>query len=75
MKYLFYFFFILFFFPIPAFSYIDPASGSAIMSIIIGATVLVGVFLKTFWYKLKSLIGLKTGNPTSAKEAKKDKNI
>jgi hypothetical protein len=41
----------------PAFAYIDPGSGSAIMSVIIGFFVAVGVLVKTFWYKIKSFFG------------------
>jgi len=40
----------------PAYAYIDPGSGSAIMSAIIGAIVAFGILLKTYWYKLKYLI-------------------
>tara|TARA_Y100001970_G_scaffold83994_1_gene106075 strand:- start:6346 stop:6573 length:228 start_codon:yes stop_codon:yes gene_type:complete len=75
MKNLFYSFFILLFFSNTSYAYIDPASGSAIMSVIIGATVLIGVFLKTFWYKLKSLAGFKENRETSSKETKNNKNI
>ena len=39
----------------PAFAYLDPGSGSAIMSMIIGFFVAIGVILKTFWYKIKSI--------------------
>lgn len=35
-----------------ALAYIDPGSGSAIMSVIVGLLVAIGVFFKTFWYKL-----------------------
>ena len=42
----------------PAFAYIDPGSGSAIMSVIIGFFVAIGVLIKTFWYKIKSFFGL-----------------
>jgi O-antigen/teichoic acid export membrane protein len=42
----------------PAFAYIDPGSGSAIMSAIIGFFVAIGVLIKTFWYKIKSFLGL-----------------
>ncbi len=40
---------------LPAFAYIDPASGSAIMSLIIGFFVTLGLVLKTYWYKFKAL--------------------
>jgi len=38
----------------PAFAYIDPGSGSAIISAVIGFFVAVGIAIKTYWYKLKS---------------------
>lgn len=37
-----------------AFAYIDPGSGSALISVIIGFFVAIGVLIKTFWYKIKS---------------------
>jgi len=39
----------------PAFAYIDPGSGSAIMSAIIGFFVATSLAIKTYWYKIKSL--------------------
>jgi hypothetical protein len=42
----------------PAFAYLDPGSGSAIMSVIIGFFVAIGVLIKTFWYKIKSFFGI-----------------
>ncbi len=41
----------------PSMSYIDPGSGSAVMSAIIGFFVAVGIVIKTYWYKLKALFG------------------
>ncbi len=43
----------------PVFAYIDPGSGSAIMSAIIGFFVAAGIAIKTYWYKIK---GIFTGN-------------
>ena len=39
----------------PAMAYIDPGSGSAIMSAIIGFVVAIGLAIKTYWYKIKSI--------------------
>ncbi|MFA0113363.1 hypothetical protein AB4407_06660 [Vibrio sp. 10N.261.46.E11] len=39
----------------PAMAYIDPGSGSAIMSAIVGGFVAVSLAIKTYWYKIKSL--------------------
>ncbi len=43
----------------PAFAYLDPGSGSAIVSAIIGAFVAAGLVIKTYWYKLKGLFSRK----------------
>jgi len=40
--------------PASAHAYIDPGSGSAIMSAIIGFFVVIGLTIKSFWYKIKS---------------------
>lgn len=51
----------------PAMAYIDPGSGSAIMSAVIGLFVAVGLAIKTYWYKLKSLFtGKKDTEETSS---------
>jgi len=54
----------------PAMAYIDPGSGSAIMSAIIGLFVAMGLVVKTYWYKLKSLFMGKT--PTDTSESEED---
>tara|TARA_B100000315_G_scaffold37070_1_gene31751 strand:+ start:230 stop:481 length:252 start_codon:yes stop_codon:yes gene_type:complete len=70
-----YFFFVVLFFSNTAFAYMDPASGSAIIGFIIGATVVIGIFLKMLWYKLKLLIGTKVNNKQPFKATKNNKNI
>ena len=52
----------------PSFAYIDPGSGSAIMSAIIGFFVAIGIAVKTYWYKLKSLFSGKKSEDNSDKE-------
>lgn len=49
----------------PTMAYIDPGSGSAIMSAIIGLFVAIGLAVKTYWYKLKSFF---TGNKNKKQE-------
>lgn len=39
----------------PALAYLDPSTGSMILSAIIGLFATVGLAVKTYWYKLKSL--------------------
>ncbi len=41
----------------PAAAYIDPGSGSAIMSAVIGFFVAVAMAVKTYWYKIKAFFG------------------
>lgn len=50
-------FFVIMFLLIPetAHAYIDPGSGSAIMSAIIGFFVVIGLTIKSFWYKISSI--------------------
>lgn len=47
----------------PAYGYIDPGSGSAIFSAVVGALVATGLFFKTYWFKIK---GLLTGKKSPA---------
>lgn len=52
----------------PAFAYLDPGSGSAIISAIIGFFVAVGMAVKTYWYKLKGFFSKKDASDASAPE-------
>lgn len=61
-------FLVLFGFSMPAMAYIDPGSGSAIMSAIIGALVAAGVAIKSYWYKLKSFFTREETDTTSEEE-------
>ena len=54
----------------PAMAYIDPGSGSAIMSAIIGLFVATGLVIKTYWYKLKSIFMGKA--PTDAPDSEEE---
>ena len=55
--------FLYFFISNTAYAYIDPGSGSVIISAIIGFFVTAGVFIKSYYYKIKSYFN---------KKAKKD---
>ena len=39
-----------------AFAYIDPASGSIVIQVLIGALVGVGITLKVYWVKIRMAI-------------------
>ncbi len=53
----------------PAMAYIDPGSGSAIMSAIVGFFVAVVMVVKTYWYKLKSFFTGKKHVPEDNKKS------
>ena len=38
----------------PAFAYLDPSTGSMILSAIVGLLATVALALKTYWYRLKA---------------------
>lgn len=38
----------------PAFAYLDPSTGSMILSAVIGLFATVGLAVKTYWYRLKA---------------------
>jgi hypothetical protein len=42
-------------FAVPAHAYLDPSTGSMILSAIVGIFATVSLALKTYWYKLKAL--------------------
>jgi hypothetical protein len=39
-----------------AFAYLDPSTGSMILSAILGIFATVGLAVKTYWYKLKGML-------------------
>ena len=60
--------------PVPVFAYIDPGSGSAIVSMIVGFFVAIGVVLKTFWYKILSIFKLSKSPESQSTGNIKEKN-
>lgn len=46
-------------FSTPAHAYVDPGTGSAIMTVLIGLAVSAGVLVKTFWYKILVILKIK----------------
>ena len=39
----------------PAFAYLDPSTGSMVVSAIVGIFASIALALKTYWYRLKNL--------------------
>jgi hypothetical protein len=53
----------------PAYAYLDPGTGSMLISAIIGVAAAVGLALKMFWYRLVGLLrGGKRGPRPGAAE-------
>jgi hypothetical protein len=46
----------------PAYAYLDPGTGSMLISAVIGVAAAVGLALKMFWYRLAALFRGKRGD-------------
>jgi len=51
----------------PAFAYLDPSTGSMILSAVLGILASLGLALKTYWYRIKNFFG---GNKQAEPEVK-----
>jgi len=47
----------------PAWAYLDPGTGSMIISAIVGLFATVGLAVKTYWYKIKGFFRRDSANP------------
>ena len=56
-----------------AFAYLDPSTGSMILSAIVGIVATLSLAVKTYWYKLKSFFSGKQED-SSAEAAAADKD-
>ncbi len=54
----------------PAYAYLDPGTGSMLLSAVVGVAAAVGLAVKMFWYRL---IGLFRGRPRGAGAPSADK--
>jgi hypothetical protein len=52
----------------PAFAYLDPSTGSMIISAVVGLFATAALAVKTYWYKLKSLFRQDSGDDPVAAE-------
>lgn len=58
--------------PVSAFAYLDPSTGSMIVSAIIGIFASIALAVKTYWYKLKNLFRRKDGNSSPSSDTTRD---
>ena len=57
--------------PIPAFAYIDPGTGSILIQGIIGAIAAIGVTLKLYWHRIVALFRRQSTGEPVGRDAKK----
>lgn len=58
--------------PASAFAYLDPSTGSMIVSAIIGIFASIALAVKTYWYKLKNLFRRKDGSSSPSSDTTRD---
>jgi len=56
----------------PAWAYLDPGTGSMIISAIVGLFATVGLALKTYWYKIKAFFRKDTAEVSAGDDASVD---
>ncbi len=56
----------------PAWAYLDPGTGSMIISAIVGLFATVGLAVKTYWYKIKAFFRKDTADIPAADDASID---
>jgi hypothetical protein len=49
----------------PAFAYLDPSTGSMVVSAIVGIFASIALAVKTYWYKIKAFFKRGSGSETS----------
>ena len=53
----------------PADAYLDPGTGSMLVSAVVGVAAAVGLALKMFWYRIVGLFRGKKGDPPGGAES------
>ena len=57
--------------PIPAFAYIDPGTGSILIQGIIGAIAAIGVTLKLYWHRIVAIFRRQSSEEPASRDARK----
>jgi divalent metal cation (Fe/Co/Zn/Cd) transporter len=53
----------------PAYAYLDPGTGSAILQGIIGAIAAIAIVLKLYWHRFLRILGIRKGTQTIKQES------
>jgi hypothetical protein len=56
----------------PAMAYLDPATGSSILSAILGAIAAIAFTARTFWYKIQSIFSGSTDKRASKSDQEQE---
>lgn len=59
----------------PAWAYLDPGTGSMIISAIVGLVATAGLAIKTYWYKIKAFMRKDTAEPLTGDDAPIDSAV
>jgi hypothetical protein len=54
--------------PAPAFAYLDPSTGSMVVSAIVGIFASIALAVKTYWYKIKGFFRKDRGQDAGTRE-------
>ena len=54
--------------PPPAFAYLDPSTGSMVVSAIVGIFASIALAVKTYWYKIKGFFRKDRGQDNGTRE-------
>lgn len=52
-----------------AFAYLDPSTGSMVVSAIVGILASIGLAVKTYWYKIKGFFKRDSGQESTPQES------
>ncbi len=66
--------FILLLVPVPAVAYLDPTTGSMVISAIVGLFASLVLAVRTYWYRIKAFIDRKPVQAHSGGDAGDDKD-
>ena len=58
----------------PAYAYLDPGTGSALLQGILGALAAIGVAVKLYWYRILRVLGIRKKGPASSDTAETTNN-
>ena len=55
--------------PVAAFAYLDPSTGSMVVSAIVGIFASIALAVKTYWYRIKALFRRDKKDDTAAQDS------